>query len=178
MISVYRSGLDPEGPDILLVHTRSESLDLEAHSKCYPLAMTIDMFTIRQVAAETGISVHTLRYYEQLGLIHPIDRADNTHRRYTRDDIGWIQFLLKLRATGMSLQHAGVCAAAAPASCALPQRIAMLKTLQLEVEEHVRELNGRLDLIRYKIEYYSGVVAARPRPRCWSRSASDRRRAL
>ncbi len=123
--------------------------------------MTIDMFTIRQVAAETGISVHTLRYYEQLGLIHPIDRADNTHRRYTRDDIGWIQFLLKLRATGMSLQNMQVYAQLQrQGDVTLPQRIAMLKTLQLEVEEHVRELNGHLDLIRYKIEYYSGVVAA------------------
>lgn len=123
--------------------------------------MTIDMFTIRQVAAETGISVHTLRYYEQLGLIHPIDRADNTHRRYTRDDIGWIQFLLKLRATGMSLQNMQVYAQLQrQGDVTLPRRIAMLKTLQLEVEEHVRELNGHLDLIRYKIEYYSGVVAA------------------
>ncbi len=123
--------------------------------------MTTDMFTIRQVAAETGISVHTLRYYEQLGLIHPIDRADNTHRRYTRDDIGWIQFLLKLRATGMSLQNMQVYAQLQrQGDVTLPQRIAMLKTLQLEVEEHVRELNGHLDLIRYKIEYYSGVVEA------------------
>jgi DNA-binding transcriptional MerR regulator len=49
-----------------------------------------DTFTIQQVADATNLSVHTLRYYERVGLIHPIDRAENTHRRYTQDDIGLI----------------------------------------------------------------------------------------
>ncbi len=64
-----------------------------------------DKLTIQQVAEATGLSVYTLRYYERIGLIHPIGRAENPHRRYTADDIGWIDFLKKIRATGMSMQQ-------------------------------------------------------------------------
>lgn len=61
--------------------------------------------TIRQVARETGLSEHTLRYYERIGLIAPISRAPNGHRRYSGDDVGWITFLMRLRATGMPISR-------------------------------------------------------------------------
>ncbi len=70
-----------------------------------------DSFTIQQAAVQTGLSEYTLRYYERIGLIHPIGRAENTHRRYSADDLGWIDFLNKLRATGMSIQQMQVYAA-------------------------------------------------------------------
>ena len=61
--------------------------------------------TIQEAAAETGLSIHTLRYYERIGLIHPVDRATNGHRRYTPGDLGWIDLLKRLRATGMPIQR-------------------------------------------------------------------------
>ncbi|MFC5473898.1 MerR family transcriptional regulator [Paraherbaspirillum soli] len=61
--------------------------------------------SIQQAAAATGLSVHTLRYYERIGLIDPVSRLDNQHRLYREDDMRWIAFLLKLRATGMSIQQ-------------------------------------------------------------------------
>ena len=63
-----------------------------------------DKLTIQEVSQATGLSTHTLRYYERIGLIHPIRREGNSHRHYTNDDVGWIEFLLKLRATGMSIK--------------------------------------------------------------------------
>ena len=121
--------------------------------------MLTESLTIKQAAEATGLSVHTLRYYEGLGLIHPIDRAGNTHRRYTREDIGWIQFLLKLRATGMSIQDMQTYAELQrQGDETLPQRVAMLQALEREVELHIAELNGHLDLIRYKIALYSEPV--------------------
>jgi DNA-binding transcriptional MerR regulator len=118
--------------------------------------------TIQQVAEATGLSGHTLRYYERIGLIHPIDRADNTHRRYSEEDIGWIQFLMKLRATGMpihdmqryaELQRQG--------EATLPQRVEMLKTLKSEVEARLSELHDNLNLISYKITFYGKIIATR-----------------
>jgi DNA-binding transcriptional MerR regulator len=64
-----------------------------------------DKLTIQQVADATGLSVYTLRYYERIGLIHLIDRAENRHRRYSIYDLDWIEFLTKLRTTGMSIQQ-------------------------------------------------------------------------
>jgi predicted site-specific integrase-resolvase len=41
--------------------------------------------TIQQVAQQTGLSVHTLRYYERNGLLEPVDRASSGHRRYSAE---------------------------------------------------------------------------------------------
>ena len=54
--------------------------------------------SISDVAARTGLSTHTLRYYEREGLMFsPVDRASSTHRRYSEDDVNWVVFLTKLR---------------------------------------------------------------------------------
>lgn len=116
-------------------------------------------FTIQQTAEMTGLSVHTLRYYENIGLIHPIDRADNSHRRYSQEDIDWIGFLKKLRATGMSIQDMQTYAELQrQGDVTLPKRVEMLKKLQQELESHIDELNAHLNLIRYKITFYTGVI--------------------
>lgn len=54
-------------------------------------------YTIQQVTEKTRLSVYTLRYYEQIGLIPPIERATNGHRRYSESDLEWIQCIQSLR---------------------------------------------------------------------------------
>jgi DNA-binding transcriptional MerR regulator len=121
-----------------------------------------DRLTIQQVAQATGLSVYTLRYYERIGLIHPIGRAGNTHRRYSTDDIGWIDFLTKLRSTGMSIQEMQTYAELQrQGDDTLPERLEMLKVLRRRVEAHIDELNDHLKIIRSKIEYYGELVAER-----------------
>src|SRR4051794_40937434 len=67
---------------------------------------TLEGLTISDAAAETGLTTHTLRYYERAGLmLDPVDRAPSSHRRYSSTDLKWIRFLTKLRATGMSIQQ-------------------------------------------------------------------------
>jgi DNA-binding transcriptional MerR regulator len=121
---------------------------------------TNEKLTIQQVAEATGLSVHTLRYYERIGLIHSIGRAQNTHRRYTMDDIGWINFLNKLRATGMSIQQMQDYAALQRMGDeSLLQRVEMLKALECKVEDHINELHHHLELIRYKIDLYQEIAS-------------------
>lgn len=108
----------------------------------------------------TGLSVHTLRYYERIGLIHPINRARNTHRRYSQDDVGWIDFLNKLRAAGMSIQQMQAYAELQrQGDVTLPERVEMLKALRAQVEARMDELREHLKIIHYKIDYYEGVIA-------------------
>jgi DNA-binding transcriptional MerR regulator len=52
----------------------------------------------------TGVNIPTLRYYEQIGLLDPVHRADNGHRRYSENDLRRIEFIKRLRATGMSIR--------------------------------------------------------------------------
>jgi DNA-binding transcriptional MerR regulator len=112
--------------------------------------------TIQQAARETGLSVHTLRYYERIGLISPVDRAPNGHRRYTEDDVGWIGFLNKLRATGMPItkmkQYADL---QRQDGDTLAERLALLEEHRRVVKKRIQELEANLAVIEYKIGYYS-----------------------
>ena len=63
-----------------------------------------DGVAISDAAAATGLSTHTLRYYERAGLmLDPVGRASSTHRRYGDADIAWVRFLTRLRSTGMPI---------------------------------------------------------------------------
>ena len=61
--------------------------------------------TINEVANITGLTAHTLRYYERVGLIAPVARAAAGQRRYAASDMDWLEFLLRLRTTGMPIQR-------------------------------------------------------------------------
>ena len=118
-----------------------------------------DNLTIQEVAKATGLTAHTLRYYERIGLIPPIHREENTRRCYTADDVGWIDFLLKLRATGMSIKDMQRYAELQrQGDATLLERVEMLKLLRNKVEAHIEEMNEHLKLIYYKIDYYEKVV--------------------
>jgi DNA-binding transcriptional MerR regulator len=57
---------------------------------------------VQDLARLSGSNVHTLRYYQRIGLIGEVG-ADGSRRHYSANDIPWIQFLMSLRATGMSV---------------------------------------------------------------------------
>src|SRR5919198_1291948 len=61
--------------------------------------------TIAEAARRTGVSAHTLRYYERAGLVvTPVDRTHGGRRRYRQLDLKWIKICTKLRATGMPIK--------------------------------------------------------------------------
>jgi DNA-binding transcriptional MerR regulator len=126
------------------------------------MELTKDKYTIQEAAQATGLSAHTLRYYERIGLIHPVAREENTRRCYTADDIGWIDFLIKLRATGMSIRDMQKYAELQKrGNETLPERVEMLQALRDRVEERIEELNEHLKLIQYKIEIYGQIIEER-----------------
>jgi DNA-binding transcriptional MerR regulator len=118
-----------------------------------------EKLTIQEAARATGLTPHTLRYYERVGLIHPIEREENTRRRYSSDDIGWIQFITKLRATGMSIRDMQKYAELQrQGDETLPQRVEMLKMLRDQVEARIDDLNEHLKLVHYKIKIYTEIM--------------------
>lgn len=105
--------------------------------------------TIQQAAADSGLSVHTLRYYERIGLIRPVARRGNGHRRYRQEDMNWIRFLLRLRATGMSvekMQRFARLREAGEEPASLAERKHML-------EEHAQAVAKQLDALRETLDY-------------------------
>lgn len=127
----------------------------------YPTHME-KTYTISGVAGCTGVSIDTLRYYERIGLIHGVDRLSNTHRRYTESDIQWIQFLLKLRATGMSIQQMLVFARLRRLGAStLRERIALLKAHRDQVEAHIQQMQAYLVVLDHKITLYESTSPTR-----------------
>lgn len=59
---------------------------------------------IGDIAKQTDVSVGTLRYYETLNLLHPVERKDNGYRYYSLETIQQVQFVKKAQSLGFSLE--------------------------------------------------------------------------
>lgn len=117
--------------------------------------------TIQQVAAATGLSVHTLRYYERCNLIAPIGRSQSGHRRYLSNDIRWIEFLTKLRLTGMPIRQMQQYAALVRQhpDTSFHERRQMLEVHRESVVQQIQQLQDNLAVIDWKIQHYAELEA-------------------
>jgi DNA-binding transcriptional MerR regulator len=61
-------------------------------------------YSVGEAAARVGLSTYTLRWYEQEGLVSPVERDSAGRRRYTDQDLDWLVLLTKLRRTGMPVR--------------------------------------------------------------------------
>jgi DNA-binding transcriptional MerR regulator len=112
--------------------------------------------SISEAARVTGVSAHTLRYYERAGLmVDRVERTDSTHRRYTDEDVSWIVLLTKMRRTGMPIrklrQYADLVRAGDGNES---ERLALLEDHRREVLEQLQEVASNLEAIDYKIRVY------------------------
>jgi len=112
-------------------------------------------FTIAEAAQASGISAHTLRYYERAGLIDGVDRAASGHRRYSEADLAWINVLQRLRATGMPIRSIRRYAELVQANDGNEaERLALLKRHQAAVRAQLAEVRDHLAFIDQKITTY------------------------
>lgn len=114
-------------------------------------------YTIQETACEMGVTAHTLRYYERIGLLHPIGRGQNGHRAYTEDDLGWIYWLKLLRESGMSIQTMQRYVSITRAGeHTLEERCQMLEQHRDSLRARVEQLQSYLDKLEKKVEFYRG----------------------
>ena len=117
-------------------------------------------FSIQQVAQKTGLSIHTLRYYEKVGLLAPIPRGTNGHRQYSVEDITWLEFLVRLRETGMSIQKVLAFAdLIRQHPDEVGERLVLLEEHREQVKKNLEELTNHLQVIEMKIEHYKHLKA-------------------
>ena len=112
--------------------------------------------SISDAAGATGVSVHTLRYYEREGLmLRRVPRAASSHRRYRPEDLNWVQLLTKLRSTGMPIsqmrEYADLVRRGAGNEAA---RLAILVAHRERVLTQIAEMQRSLDAINFKIDLY------------------------
>ena len=118
--------------------------------------------TIAEAAEASGVSAHTLRYYERAGLLDPVDRVPNGHRRYGDADLERIRFLTMLRATGMPIRRVREYADLfRNGDGTHPERLALLEAHRESVRARLTETERNLELIDRKIDYYRERLSSR-----------------
>ena len=112
----------------------------------------MNTLTVREADVVTGLSAHTLRYYERIGLLDPVARNASGHRRYAREDLEHLQFLHCLRATGMPIRRLQEFATLIRGGqAAHAARLALLEAHRQDVQTQINELEGYLKIIDAKI---------------------------
>ena len=117
---------------------------------------------IREFAEHTGLSAHTLRYYEREGLMGEVGRDENGHRVYGPQDSQWVNFLHHLRETGMSIREMQrYCALRTLGDETLPARLALLERHTDQLAKHLREQHEHLARLRETVNVYQSRIRGR-----------------
>ncbi|MYS25092.1 DNA-binding transcriptional regulator, MerR family [Streptomyces sp. DvalAA-14] len=120
-----------------------------------------DQYTISEVADFTGLSAHTLRWYERIGLMPHVDRSHTGQRRFSNRDLDWLAFVGKLRLTGMPVADMVAYAEMVRAGAhTYADRRALLESTRLDVLHRITELQDTLTVLDGKIATYAGAGRA------------------
>ncbi len=110
---------------------------------------------ISEFSQRTGLSIHTLRYYEKEGLLTNISRDKSGKRLYSKADLVWIAWIKRLKSTGMCLsdikQFAHLCTLG---DASLSDRKIMLIAHAKQLKADIQRLNNELDIVEFKIAAY------------------------
>lgn len=116
-------------------------------------------YSIGQVAQRTGLSTHTLRYYEKEGLLPFVKKSGSGLRVFSDSDLGWLAMIECLKETGMSLK--GVKQYIdwyIEGDSTLQNRLDMFRAQKTHIEEQIAQLQKHMEKINYKIKLYEEAV--------------------
>lgn len=122
--------------------------------------------TIQEVAKKTGISAYTIRFYEKTGVLPPIKRLPNGIRQFSQADVVFLNFLVQLKQTGMSLEDIveftedGCMLERLQRGDTIPQfvvekRVALLLRHQQHLHEQRCNLDTLLIAVEQKLDFYA-----------------------
>ncbi len=117
-------------------------------------------YTVQEAAQKTGLSEHTLRYYEKADLIEPVGReGSGRHRRYSEANLQTIDFLKRLRETGMPIREMQrFVALYRRGDETLPERYAMLALHRQTVLDYIETMNSHVAVLDYKLAAYETLA--------------------
>lgn len=120
-----------------------------------------DQYTISEVVTVTGLSAHTLRWYERIGLMPHVDRSHTGQRRYTNRDLHWLAFVGKLRLTGMPVADmVRYAEMVREGERTFGARQQLLVAHREDVYRRIAELQDTLAVLDFKIDMYGGAPQA------------------
>ena len=114
---------------------------------------------ISEVSERSGISSDTLRYYERIGLIPPVNRNESGIRDYNEIDVKRVEFIKCMRSAGLPIdtliEYYGL---VQQGDQTIEARKEILKEQQAQLVVKMEEMQKTLDLLDYKIEVYENVL--------------------
>ncbi|MFF0628907.1 MerR family transcriptional regulator [Streptomyces sp. NPDC004296] len=120
-----------------------------------------DRYTISEVAQHTGLSAHTLRWYERIGLMPHVDRTHTGQRRFTNRDLDWLDLVSKLRLTGMPVADmVRYAELVREGESTFVEREQLLTKHREDVRRRIAELESTADVLDYKIGIYADARRA------------------
>ncbi|MEU0069963.1 MerR family transcriptional regulator [Streptomyces sp. NPDC006332] len=139
--------------------TTTESCAAPPHSRRRPAGQ--DSYTISEVVAITGLTAHTLRWYERIGLMPHIDRSHTGQRRYSNRDLDWLDLVGKLRLTGMPVADmVRYAELVREGDHTYGDRFELLKATREDVLARIAELQDTLAVLDRKIGFYADAGRA------------------
>ncbi|MHA6534073.1 MerR family transcriptional regulator [Paenibacillus sp. BAC0078] len=114
-----------------------------------------NLLTIQEMSLLTGLSAHTLRYYEKVGMLEGVARNEQGYRAYSEADLSWVQFLMLLRELDIpirDMKRYSDLRSQGPST--VHERRLMLEAHQSRVQQQVRILGENLEKLASKIQYY------------------------
>ena len=119
------------------------------------------MYTIHEVCEKTGLTAHTLRYYEREKLLPGVGRSAGGFRQYTEEDMEVLSAICCLKNTGMSLQDiARFMDLTREGDHTLRQRYELLKKHRETVVERMAQMQKHLDKVTCKVNCYAQMLEA------------------
>ena len=114
---------------------------------------------IGQLAKLSGLTGHTIRYYERIGLLPRARRDRSGQRDYAAAILAWIEFLGRLKTTGMPIREMLVYARLrAEGASTADERRALLERHRVGVRRRLSELQASLLVLDEKIAGYAGAT--------------------
>ena len=119
------------------------------------------MYLIQDVSNKTGLSTHTLRYYEKEGLISDVERSQGGFRQYTDEDLERLGLIRCLKNTGMSIQEiARFVQLTHEGDHTLEGRVELLREHRERVLERMAEMQEHLDKVTWKLNFFTEKLKA------------------
>ena len=113
-------------------------------------------YSIQIMASRCGMTAHTLRYYERVGLIQPVRRGQGGQRRYSDQDEEWLKFLKSMRATHMSIREIRRYAVLREGgNTRVDEQRKILENHRVSLETRIVELQNARALLTHRIEQFS-----------------------
>ena len=119
------------------------------------------MYSIQDVSNKTGLSTHTLRYYEKEVLISGVERSQGGFRQYTDEDLERLGLIRCLKNTGMSIQEiARFVQLTHEGDHTLEERVELLREHRDRVLERMAEMQQHLDKVTWKLNFFTEKLKA------------------